>query len=41
MERKSGRVAQQRVWHETRDELEAKAPEVKDVYKMLDVESDL
>jgi hypothetical protein len=36
MERKSGRAAEQRVWQETRDELEAKVPELKAVYKMLD-----
>ncbi|KAH7245193.1 hypothetical protein BKA59DRAFT_555185 [Fusarium tricinctum] len=36
MERKSGRAAQQRVWEETRQELESKAPEVKAVYEMLD-----
>jgi retinol dehydrogenase 12 len=37
MNRKSGRMAQQRVWDETRSELEAKVPEVKAVYEMLDV----
>ena len=36
MERKSGRMAQQRVWQETRSELEAKVPEVKSVYETLD-----
>lgn len=36
MERKSGRIARQRVWDETRAELEAKVPEVKTVYEMLD-----
>lgn len=36
MERKSGHMAQQRVWEETRSELETKAPEVKPVYEMLD-----
>lgn len=36
MERKSGRAAQQRVWEETRQELESKAPEVKAIYDMLD-----
>lgn len=36
MERKSGRMAQQRVWEETRSEFEAKVPEVKSVYEMLD-----
>lgn len=38
MERKSGHVAQKRVWEETRNEFEAKAPEIKAVYKMLDTE---
>jgi hypothetical protein len=36
MERKSGHKAQQRVWEETRSELESKVPEVKRVYEMLD-----
>ncbi|KAJ3542848.1 hypothetical protein NM208_g3881 [Fusarium decemcellulare] len=36
MLRKSGQIAQQRVWDEARQELEAKVPEVKDIYKMLD-----
>lgn len=36
MERKSGRFAQQRVWEETRAELEAKVPDIKAVYEMLD-----
>ncbi|GAB1315623.1 Short-chain dehydrogenase/reductase tropG [Madurella fahalii] len=36
MTRKSGQVAQQRVWEETREELEAKIPEVRDVYRMLE-----
>ena len=36
MERKSGRAAQQRVWEETRSELESKVPEVKPIYEMLD-----
>ncbi|KAK7407837.1 hypothetical protein QQX98_010008 [Neonectria punicea] len=36
MERKSGRVAQQRVWDETRSELEGKVPEVKAIYELLD-----
>jgi hypothetical protein len=36
MERKGGRMAQQRVWQETRREFEAKVPEVKAVYEMLD-----
>ena len=36
MERASGRVAQQRVWDETRSELEGKVPEVKSIYLMLD-----
>ena len=35
MERKSGRLAQQRVWEETKTEFEAKVPEVKSVYEML------
>lgn len=35
MERESGRRAQQRVWEETRQELESKVPEVKSVYEML------
>jgi hypothetical protein len=36
MERKSGRIAQQRVWDETRSELEGKVPEVKAVFDLLD-----
>ncbi|KAF7541959.1 hypothetical protein G7Z17_g11862 [Cylindrodendrum hubeiense] len=36
MERKSGRIAQERVWQETRSELEGKVPEVKSIYEMLD-----
>ena len=36
MERKSGRIAQQRVWDETRREFESKVPEVKAVYDLLD-----
>ena len=36
MNRKSGRIAQARVWDEAREEFEAKVPEVKAVYKMLD-----
>lgn len=36
MLRKSGQVAQQRVWDETRSELEGKVPEVKSVYQLLD-----
>lgn len=36
MERKSGFAAQKRVWEETREEFEAKVPEVKAVYEMLD-----
>lgn len=36
MERKSGRAAQQRVWQEARDVFEAKVPEVKSIYEMLD-----
>ena len=35
MLRKSGRLAQQRVWDETRSEFEAKVPEVKAIYDML------
>ncbi|CAG7554598.1 unnamed protein product [Fusarium equiseti] len=35
-ERKSGWAAQKRVWEETREEFEAKVPEVKAVYEMLD-----
>lgn len=35
MERKSGHVAQQQLWNETRKEFEAKVPEVKAVYEML------
>jgi hypothetical protein len=35
MDRKSGKVAQKRVWDETRQEFEAKAPEVKEIYDML------
>jgi hypothetical protein len=37
MTRKSGQVAQQRVWDETREELEKKVPQVKASYKMLSV----
>jgi hypothetical protein len=37
MERKSGRMAQERVWAETRREFETKVPEVKSVFEMLDV----
>lgn len=36
MERQSGRLAQERVWKETREELEAKVPEIKAVYDQLD-----
>lgn len=36
MERASGRRAQQQVWDETRRELEAKVPEVKSIYEVLD-----
>jgi hypothetical protein len=36
MVRKSGRAAQARVWEETREELEAKVPEVKAIFDMLD-----
>ncbi|KAJ3460188.1 hypothetical protein MRS44_011055 [Fusarium solani] len=39
MNRKSGRIAQQRVWDETRAELEGKVPEVKAIYEMLDQKS--
>ncbi|KAM0420476.1 hypothetical protein ACHAPT_011769 [Fusarium lateritium] len=39
MVRKSGRIAQQRVWDETREELESKVPEVKAIYEMLDQQS--
>ena len=39
MERKSGGVAQQRVWEETKSEFESKAPEVTSVYKILDQKS--
>lgn len=35
MERKSGQLAQQRLWEETRNEFESKVPEVKAVYEML------
>lgn len=38
MERKSGHAAQKRVWEETRNEFEAKTPEIKAVYDMLDGE---
>ncbi|KAI5464240.1 hypothetical protein BGZ63DRAFT_421302 [Mariannaea sp. PMI_226] len=40
MERKSGRTAQQRVWQEAREEFEAKVPEVKAIYEILDQNSD-
>ncbi len=36
MERESGKVAQQRVWEEARDEFEKKVEEVKAVYKGLE-----
>ena len=36
MERKSGLIAQQRVWEETRSEFEAKVPATKPIYEMLD-----
>ena len=36
MNRKSGKAGQQRVWDETRDELEGKVPELKAVYDLLD-----
>ncbi|KAH7325610.1 hypothetical protein B0I35DRAFT_347282 [Stachybotrys elegans] len=35
MERKTGHVAQQRVWEELRAEFETKVPEVRSVFKML------
>lgn len=41
MQRKSGGIAQQRVWEETRREFEAKAPEVKAVYELLNTKSDI
>jgi hypothetical protein len=41
MVRKSGRMAQQRVWEETRSRFEAKIPEVKAVYEMLDKKLDM
>ncbi|KAK0620116.1 hypothetical protein B0T14DRAFT_566894 [Immersiella caudata] len=34
--RKSGQVAQKRVWEETREELESKIPEIRSVYSMLE-----
>ena len=37
MTRQNGHRTQQRVWDETRQELEAKVPDVKAVYTMLDV----
>lgn len=40
MERESGRRAQQRVWDETRRELEGKVPEVKSIYEMLHQQAD-
>jgi hypothetical protein len=39
MERKNGLLAQQRVGEETRSELEAKVPELKSVYEILDKKS--
>lgn len=36
MERQSGLNAQQRVWEEAKAEFEAKLPEVKAVYELLD-----
>ncbi|KAF7561613.1 hypothetical protein G7046_g2531 [Stylonectria norvegica] len=36
MERQSGRKIQQRVWQETREELEAKVPDIKRLYEALD-----
>jgi hypothetical protein len=38
MARKSGQLAQQRVWKETREELESKVPEIKSIFKVLDGE---
>lgn len=35
MLRKSGQVAQQRVWDEAKAEFESKAPEAKAVYELL------
>jgi hypothetical protein len=35
MERQSGRRLQQRIWDETRDALEAGAPDVIDVYTIV------
>lgn len=35
MVRTSGQIAQERVWVETREELESKVPEVREVYDML------
>lgn len=36
MERKSGQAAQKQLWNETRAEFEAKVPEVKAIYEVLD-----
>ena len=36
MLRKSGKIAQQRVWDETRAEFESKVPDVKKVFELLD-----
>jgi hypothetical protein len=36
MVRKSGQKAQQQVWEETRSEFEAKVPEVKAIFELLD-----
>jgi hypothetical protein len=35
MERQSGRRLQQRIWDETRNALEARVPDVIDIYKMV------
>jgi len=35
MLRKNGQIAQKQLWEETRQEFEAKVPEVKAVYKVL------
>ncbi|KEY69920.1 hypothetical protein S7711_06457 [Stachybotrys chartarum IBT 7711] len=41
MERKSGRLAQQQVWKETRSELETKFPPIRSVFEALDSGLDL
>lgn len=41
MERKSGHAAQKQVWEETRSEFEAKVPEVKAIYEVLDKKSNM